>query len=142
MDSLPDVIREPIEEALIKVKSWEWRDGIQQILNLTTIVFSALMIWKGLMLFTGSESPVVVVLSGSMEPTMYRGDILALYMPDEFEIGDIVVFSIKERDIPIIHRVIQTHKEYVYIDFDYPCTKSEIHSYILLLLLSSLLCCF
>ena len=113
MGIVEDMITGPIEEALIKVKSWEWRDGIQQILNLTTIVFSALMIWKGLMLFTGSESPVVVVLSGSMEPTMFRGDILALYMPDEFEIGDIVVFNIRERDIPIIHRVIQTHKEYV-----------------------------
>ena len=31
------------------------------------IVFSALMIWKGLMFLTKSESPVVVVLSGSME---------------------------------------------------------------------------
>ena len=125
MDNLPDMIKEPINEALIKVKSWEWRDGIQQILNLTTIVFSALMIWKGLMLFTGSESPVVVVLSGSMEPTMHRGDILALYMPDEFEIGDIVVFNIRERDIPIIHRVIQTHKEYVIVFFDYPCAKQK-----------------
>ena len=32
------------------------------------IVSSALMIWKGLMVVTGSESPIVVVLSGSMEP--------------------------------------------------------------------------
>ena len=77
------------------------------------------------MLFTGSESPVVVVLSGSMEPTMWRGDILALYMPDEFEIGDIVVFNIKEKEIPIIHRVIQTHKELCFIlfYFVYPCAN-------------------
>ena len=33
-----------------------------QILNLAMIVFSALMIWKGLMVITKSESPVVVVL--------------------------------------------------------------------------------
>ena len=81
----------------------------EQALNLATIVFSALMIWKSLMLVTGSESPVVVVLSGSMEPTMWRGDIWALWMPDTFEVGNIVVFKIKERDIPIIHRVFQTH---------------------------------
>jgi hypothetical protein len=36
------------------------------------IVTSALIIWKGLMCFTGSESPVVVVLSGSMEPGFRR----------------------------------------------------------------------
>lgn len=36
------------------------------------IVTSALIIWKGLMVVSGSESPVVVVLSGSMEPGFYR----------------------------------------------------------------------
>lgn len=36
------------------------------------IVSSALMIWKGLMVVTGSESPIVVVLSGSMEPAFHR----------------------------------------------------------------------
>lgn len=30
------------------------------------------------MVVTGSESPVVVVLSGSMEPSFYRGDLLIL----------------------------------------------------------------
>src|SRR5579883_1436297 len=33
-----------------------------QLLNLALIVCSALMIWKGLCVVTGSESPVVVVL--------------------------------------------------------------------------------
>jgi hypothetical protein len=36
------------------------------------IVTSALIIWKGLIVVTGSESPVVVVLSGSMEPGFKR----------------------------------------------------------------------
>ena len=49
-----------------------------QGLNLAMIVFSALMIWKTLMVVTKSESPVVVVLSGSMEPAFQRGDILFL----------------------------------------------------------------
>jgi len=49
-----------------------------QALNPAMIVFSALMIWKGLMFITKSESPVVVVLSGSMEPAFQRGDILFL----------------------------------------------------------------
>ena len=39
-----------------------------QVLSFGMIVSSALMIWKGLMVVTGSESPIVVVLSGSMEP--------------------------------------------------------------------------
>ncbi|KAL4670921.1 hypothetical protein H8959_003630 [Pygathrix nigripes] len=49
-----------------------------QVLNFGMIVSSALMIWKGLMVITGSESPIVVLLSGSMEPAFHRGDLLFL----------------------------------------------------------------
>lgn len=82
-----------------------------QGLNLAMIVFSALMIWKGLMFVTLSESPVVVVLSGSMEPAFQRGDILFLTNYDDpIRVGEIVVFKIKDRDIPIVHRVLKVHE--------------------------------
>jgi signal peptidase I len=69
------------------------------------------MIWKGLILYTGSESPVVVVLSGSMEPGFYRGDILFLNQPaGPTETGDIIVFNTDGREIPIVHRVIKVHQ--------------------------------
>ena len=75
------------------------------------VVLSALMIWKGLMAFTASESPVVVVLSGSMEPAFQRGDILFLTnTKPSIDIGDIVVFKIEGREIPIVHRVLNKHK--------------------------------
>eukprot|EP00198_Chlamydomonas_reinhardtii_P008277 XP_001697614.1 signal peptidase, catalytic subunit [Chlamydomonas reinhardtii] len=75
------------------------------------IVTSALMIWKSLMLVTGSESPVVVVLSGSMEPGFYRGDILFLNMGKApIRTGEVVVFNLDGRDIPIVHRVIKVHE--------------------------------
>ena len=56
-----------------------------------------------------------MVLSGSMEPGFYRGDILFLNMgffskPAAFETGEIVVFSISGRDIPIVHRLIKVHE--------------------------------
>uniref|UniRef100_A0A7S2YA58 Signal peptidase complex catalytic subunit SEC11 n=1 Tax=Entomoneis paludosa TaxID=265537 RepID=A0A7S2YA58_9STRA len=83
-----------------------------QVLNLAMIVFSALMIWKGLMFVTLSESPVVVVLSGSMEPAFQRGDILFLNNAvNEVHVGDVVVFKIKDRDIPIVHRILKVHKD-------------------------------
>ena len=56
------------------------------------IVSSALMMWRGIMLICGNESPMVVVLSGSMEPSMYIGDILVLVKRTNFEIGDVVVY--------------------------------------------------
>ena len=81
-----------------------------QVLNLAMVVFSVLMIWKGLMLVTKSESPFVVVLTGSMEPAIQRGDVLFLNNAvREVNVGDIVVFKIKGREIPIVHRVLKVH---------------------------------
>ena len=57
-----------------------------------------------------------VVVSGSMEPTFYRGDIVVLEKADFFgihefdsenlEIGDVVVYDAIWYDEPVIHRVI------------------------------------
>ncbi|KAI8103420.1 hypothetical protein M9435_004759 [Picochlorum sp. BPE23] len=74
------------------------------------IITSALMIWKGLIVITKSESPIVVVLSGSMEPGFARGDILFLNQPrGAVHTGDIVVYNTNHRDIPIVHRIIKVH---------------------------------
>lgn len=89
------------------------RQFLMQGVSLGLIVTSALIIWRSLMLATGSESPVVVVLSGSMEPAFYRGDILFLNLgEDPIRIGEIVVFNIEGRDIPIVHRVIKVHERH------------------------------
>jgi len=55
------------------------RKQVYQMLTFGVIVVSAVMIWNCLKLGLNTESPVVVVLSGSMEPSMYRGDILFLH---------------------------------------------------------------
>lgn len=62
-----------------------------------------------MMVITGSDSPVVVVLSGSMEPAFYRGDLLLLTndLEDPVRVGDITVFKVEGREIPIVHRVIK-----------------------------------
>ncbi|XP_057855439.2 uncharacterized protein LOC131065061 isoform X2 [Cryptomeria japonica] len=76
------------------------------------IVTSALVIWKTLMCITGTEAPVVVVLSGSMEPGFKRGDILFLHMSKApIRAGDIVVFNVEGKDISIVHRVIKVHEQ-------------------------------
>jgi signal peptidase I len=49
---------------------------IEQLFSLVIIIGSALALWKGLSVAFHTECPVVVVLSGSMEPGYYRGDIL------------------------------------------------------------------
>ncbi|KQK09700.1 signal peptidase complex catalytic subunit SEC11A [Brachypodium distachyon] len=100
-----------IGEQVESIRSMQVRQVLTQIISLGMIVTSALIIWKGLMLVTGSESPVVVVLSGSMEPGFKRGDILFLHMSkDPIRTGEIVVFNIDGREIPIVHRVIKVHE--------------------------------
>ncbi|KAI9117424.1 hypothetical protein K1719_011590 [Acacia pycnantha] len=92
-------------------KSIQLRPALTQLINLGLIVSSALMIWKGLMCITGTESPVIVVISGSMEPGFQRGDILFLQMSkDPIRAGEVVVYNIDGRDIPIVHRVIEVHE--------------------------------
>lgn len=74
------------------------------------VVTTAFMFYKGLSVVANSPSPIVVVLSGSMEPAFQRGDILFLWNRESrVRVGDIVVYNIKERPIPIVHRVMRTH---------------------------------
>eukprot|EP00924_Labyrinthula_sp_SR-Ha-C_P011308 snap_masked-scaffold_36-processed-gene-0.43-mRNA-1 protein AED:0.03 eAED:0.03 QI:0/-1/0/1/-1/1/1/0/189 len=104
-----------VDEQLKEVK-YVWnnkRTLTMQFLNLCMVVSSALMLWKGLGALTNTESPVVVVLTGSMLPGIERGDILALdnNYDTPLRVGEIVVFQIDERDIPIVHRLLWVHEK-------------------------------
>ncbi|CAA7268769.1 unnamed protein product [Cyclocybe aegerita] len=98
-------------EELKAFKRLGFRHVLLQILNFASVIASGLMIWKGLGIVTNSESPIVVVLSGSMEPAFYRGDLLFLTNPagERYNTGDITVYKIPGADIPIVHRVLETH---------------------------------
>ncbi|KAF7798125.1 hypothetical protein EIP86_009340 [Pleurotus ostreatoroseus] len=87
------------------------RHVLLQILNFASVLATGLMIWKGLGLVCNTESPIVVVLSGSMEPAFYRGDLLFLTNPvdQRYQTGDITVYKVPGADIPIVHRVLETH---------------------------------
>eukprot|EP00534_Pseudo-nitzschia_fraudulenta_P005300 CAMPEP_0201121824 /NCGR_PEP_ID=MMETSP0850-20130426/5617_1 /ASSEMBLY_ACC=CAM_ASM_000622 /TAXON_ID=183588 /ORGANISM="Pseudo-nitzschia fraudulenta, Strain WWA7" /LENGTH=185 /DNA_ID=CAMNT_0047388379 /DNA_START=279 /DNA_END=839 /DNA_ORIENTATION=+ len=107
------MIKDIFDKQVLELKKlWaNKRQLLFQLLNLAMIVFSALMIWKFLMCYTQSESPVVVVLSGSMEPAFQRGDILFLNNSvEQVNVGDVVVFKIRGRDIPIVHRILKVHQ--------------------------------
>ncbi|KAF8251163.1 signal peptidase complex catalytic subunit SEC11 [Wilcoxina mikolae CBS 423.85] len=104
------------------------RQILSQILNFALILATAFMIWKGLSVAAHSPSPIVVVLSGSMEPAFQRGDLLFLWNRNlgmnnitgppvteqaEFpgtQVGEIVVYNVVGKDIPIVHRVVRRHK--------------------------------
>jgi signal peptidase len=93
------------------LKNMNKREFFTQAVNLAYVVASALVIWKVLSVVTNCESPIVVVLTGSMEPGYWRGDILFLYLGNEpFRVGDVVVYKLPGKDIPIVHRVTTVHE--------------------------------
>jgi len=84
------------------------RQLVAQVLNFALVLSTAFMLWKGLGVITNSASPIVVVLSGSMEPAFQRGDLLFLWNRGmNTQVGEIVVYNVKGKDIPIVHRVIR-----------------------------------
>ncbi|SHO76371.1 Similar to S.cerevisiae protein SEC11 (18kDa catalytic subunit of the Signal Peptidase Complex (SPC)) [Malassezia sympodialis ATCC 42132] len=85
-----------------------WRRQVAQFVQVLHVIAMALAVWKGLSVVTNTESPVVVVLSGSMEPAFHRGDLLFLTMTSKpIEPGEITVYRVPNTDIPIVHRVIE-----------------------------------
>lgn len=78
----------------IKIIGWVW---------LMTVFFAVLLMFVST--FFGIDKYLVV--SGSMEPELYAGDIAIVNRNVEFqdvEIGDIIIF--RYNDMNIIHRVI------------------------------------
>ncbi|KAI0882964.1 microsomal signal peptidase 18 kDa subunit [Annulohypoxylon maeteangense] len=86
------------------------RQAAAQLLNFALILSTAFMMWKGLSVFADSPSPIVVVLSGSMEPAFQRGDLLFLWNRNflaETDVGEVVVYNVKDKEIPIVHRIVR-----------------------------------
>ncbi|KAI0485329.1 signal peptidase-like protein complex catalytic subunit SEC11 [Xylariaceae sp. FL0804] len=86
------------------------RQAAAQLLNFALILSTAFMMWKGLSVVADSPSPIVVVLSGSMEPAFQRGDLLFLWNRNLFaptDVGEVVVYNVHGKDIPIVHRVVR-----------------------------------
>ena len=97
---------ESITSTFKEILGMKSRKLLLQAISFGMIVVSAVMIWKSAMVLSFCKSPIVVVLSGSMEPSFYRGDILIVTNLNEpYVTGDIVVYQMSH-DIPIVHRLI------------------------------------
>ncbi|KRH94882.1 Signal peptidase I [Pseudoloma neurophilia] len=91
---------------LAQLKNLSYRQLMLQFITAAYSIMSTYMLWKAIGLFLNNDSPIVVVLSESMEPGFKRGDILFL-KPKEWDIGDMTVFQINKNEIPIVHRAIK-----------------------------------
>ncbi|KIX02316.1 signal peptidase I [Rhinocladiella mackenziei CBS 650.93] len=69
------------------------------------------MLFSLLRLVTLSRTPLVTVVSGSMEPAFQRGDLLILWNRSEISVGDIPVVWFQGYPMPMVHRTIKTVDE-------------------------------
>ena len=75
--------------------------------------FGSYLIYFILQIALNTQTPMVVVVSGSMEPNIHKGDLLFLKgeNPEKIEIGDVIVYDARDLwegapEDPIVHRVI------------------------------------
>ena len=87
--------------------------------------FGSFFVYFILQLAFNTETPIVVVISGSMEPTIHKGDLLFIAGIDAEEIkngtaedraGDVIVFDAQglwstAPPEPIVHRVIGKYRD-------------------------------
>ncbi len=91
---------------------WNQRSEIVKTVFLLTIVVLGTLGGYGIfMIAMGTTSPIVVVTSGSMEPTIYRGDLLIIQTraAEDILLFDIVVYqdTTYHTEGPIVHRVVE-----------------------------------
>jgi signal peptidase len=73
---------------------------------------AAFIINTGLGYALSTEKPIMAVVSDSMEPTFYKGDLVVVkgVETDDIQVGDIIVFHNPYRNIPVVHRVIKIQR--------------------------------
>ena len=106
------------------------------------MVIGVLMAWginQGMAVALTTDMPVVAVESNSMVPVFYKGDILVLKgaAPGELEVGDVIVYSVKSRQVPVVHRIVKINPDGSYqtkgdansgqLDFEYYIPPENIH---------------
>jgi len=67
----------------------------------------------GLKIILGTEIPLAVVESKSMEPTLNVGDIIISkgIDPNDLKVGDIIIFQLSNSNTFIVHRIVEIIKD-------------------------------
>lgn len=86
------------------------RANLTELLPTLLAVTGVFMSWKTLSLVTGSLNPIIVVISESMSPAFHRGDVCLLWnRRPSIKVGDIPVVWFEGRELPMVHRTIESH---------------------------------
>ena len=91
------------------------RDHVQTAIMIVVVVLAVLIFWFGLTFVLRTEDPILAVASESMEPVLYKGDLIVIEgienaadiqvgLKDSEQPGDIIVFH--RYDELIVHRAV------------------------------------
>ena len=93
-----------------QVLKWNQRSEVVKTGFIILIIIGATLgAFGAFTLAMGTSSPLVVVESESMIPTLNVGDLLVLQAqaPENIIVGSIVVYNANWHDKPIVHRVVE-----------------------------------
>jgi signal peptidase len=90
--------------------------NIKEAIYLAIIVLALYLFFSvGLKAILGTEVPIAVVESGSMQPTLNVGDVILVkgINPKEIKVSDIIVYKriSSGKEIYIVHRVIEIYND-------------------------------
>ncbi|MBA7484596.1 hypothetical protein ES707_20126 [subsurface metagenome] len=92
------------------------RNYMQTVIMIAAVILAVLIFWYGLSFVFRTENPILAVASGSMEPVLYKGDLILIEgiqnaddihaaTKDADQPGDIIVFH--RFDELIVHRAVE-----------------------------------
>jgi signal peptidase len=112
------------------------------------IIIGIALAWginQGMAFALSTDMPVVAVESDSMIPVFYKGDILLLHGMEKgaLKVGDIIVYSVEGRSVPIVHRIVKLNPDGSYqtkgddnsgqLDFEYHVPYERVHGKVVLI---------
>lgn len=98
----------------------DWKKEIRETLIYIIVgLVAAYTINTGLAFAFDTSKPVMAVVSGSMEPTFYKGDlIISKGVPTEtLEVGDVIVYRNPLKGIDVVHRIVDKEERGSHIYF-------------------------
>ncbi len=98
----------------------DWKKETREtVLYIFIGLIMAYVLNTGLGYALGTEKPVMAVVSGSMEPTFYKGDLIVSrgVPPESLEVGDVIVYENRFRGIDVVHRIVDIEDKGTRLDF-------------------------
>ncbi len=91
----------------------DWKKEIKETVQYVIIgLVLAYGINTGLGYALDTDKPVMAVVSSSMEPAFYKGDLVVVkgIEPEKIAIRDVIVYYNPFRGVPVVHRVVEIKK--------------------------------